>query len=217
MCACPGSVHERTVSSSSTRNRFEATTDIGATTQVRPVDLSCDCCAPDWPFRSKGRESSPSKYGPPRGGLRQATLFLRTSRLSAKPLRTTATSLRASWWRRVTIPAATNFDTLLSNSARSFDAPGNANGTECESPLGGHRISRFHESLCLADVRELARSTSRYRDAEGHRAGVHCLEPVIYVATAKHTSIVPRETEGAISGLRRHVGWRARRCPTGGS
>ena len=37
MCASPGSVHERTVFSSSARNRLEATTDIGATSQVRPV------------------------------------------------------------------------------------------------------------------------------------------------------------------------------------
>ncbi len=37
MCACPGSVHEKTVSSSCARNRLEATPDIGATSQVRPV------------------------------------------------------------------------------------------------------------------------------------------------------------------------------------
>src|SRR5437588_12021561 len=37
MRPCPGSVHEKTVSSSCARNRLEATPDIGATSQVRPV------------------------------------------------------------------------------------------------------------------------------------------------------------------------------------
>jgi len=37
MCAYPGSVHEKTVCSSCARNQLEATPDIGATSQVRPV------------------------------------------------------------------------------------------------------------------------------------------------------------------------------------
>src|SRR5437016_13306078 len=60
-------------------------------------------------------------------------------------------------------PTGTNFDELLSNSARSFDGPDKANGMECEAPLVGRGISRFHKSLRVADIRELAQRTSRHR------------------------------------------------------
>ena len=94
-------------------------------------------------------------------------------------------------------------------------APTKRMAWECEAALVGRGISRFHKSLHVADIRELAQRTSRHRFRARHRVVVHRVGAHIDVATVKHPAIFPCKTAGANGRgpSRRHAGRRSRRCP----